>query len=180
MITNSILSAVFTIATSLGGTAMGAEFASESKDFGISEMKNPKGAPYSSATPMTVPGGKTVTTDELKAMLAGDSKPIIIDALGSSVMIESAQGLGSGIGEQRMFGKDREMFPKALEKLTGGDREKPIVFYCRSSSCWHSYNATLHAVAAGYKNVLWYRGGIDAWEASGGRTVPYSVADVAK
>ena len=175
-----ILSAVAAIAISFGGAATSAEFASESKDFGVSEMKNPKGPPYSSGTPMTVPGGRTVTTDELKAMLAADSKPIIIDALGSSVMIEGAHGLGAAVGEHRMFGKDREMFPKALEKLTGGDKAKAIVFYCRSSSCWHSYNATLHAVAAGYTSVLWYRGGVDAWKASGGKTVPYAVADVAK
>lgn len=180
MINKFILFFIITVATSISGLTIAAEFASESKDFGISEMKYPKGPPYSSVTPTTVPGGKTVTTDELKAMLASDSKPVVIDALGSSVMIEGAQGLGAGIGEQRILGKDREMFPKALEKMTGGDKAKAIVFYCRSNSCWHSYNATLHAVAAGYTNVLWYRGGIDAWQASGGKTTPYAMADLAQ
>jgi PQQ-dependent catabolism-associated CXXCW motif protein len=109
-------------------------------------------------------------------MMTKDPNLVIIDALGSSVMIESAQGLGSGIGEQRMFGKDAVMFPKALESLSGGDKAKPIVFYCRSSSCWHSYNASLRAVEAGYTNVLWYRGGIDAWRQSGGKTAPYALS----
>ena len=67
-----------------------------------------------------------------------------------------------------------------LQTLTGGDKGKPIVFYCRSSSCWHSYNASLRAVEAGYTNVLWYRGGIDAWQQSGGVTVPYALSDAAK
>ena len=156
------------------------EYADESKDWGISEMSRPKGPPYNVATPLKVPGAKTVTTDELKAMLAQDPKLVVIDALGSSAMIESAQGLGSGIGEQRMFGKDVAMFPKALETLTGGDKGRPIVFYCRSSSCWHSYNASLRAVEAGYTNVLWYRGGIDAWQQSGGATVPYAMSGAAK
>jgi rhodanese-related sulfurtransferase len=30
-----------------------------------------------------------------------------------------------------------------------------------------SYNAALRAIAAGYSNVLWYRGGIEAWKAAG-------------
>lgn len=165
---------------STGTLVVAAEFASESKDFGVSEMKSPKGPPYASGTPMTVPGGKTITTDELKTLLAGDAKPVIVDALASSLMIEGAQGLGSGVGEQRMFGRERDMFPKALAVLTGGDKARPLVFYCRSSSCWHSYNASLHALEAGYTNVLWYRGGIDAWQASGGATVPYSIFAAAK
>jgi len=156
------------------------EYADESKDWGISEMSRPKGPPYNVATPLKVPGAKTVTTDDLKAMLVKDPKLVVIDALGSSTMIESAQGLGNGIGEQRMFGKDVAMFPKALETLTGGDKGKPIVFYCRSSTCWHSYNASLRAVEAGYTNVFWYRGGIDAWQQSGGATVPYAMSAAAK
>lgn len=161
-------------------SAWASEYADESKDWGVSEMSRPKGPPYSSPTPLKVPGAKTVTTDDLKAMLAKEPKPVVIDALGSATMIESAQGLGSGIGEQRMFGRDVAMFPKALGALTEGDKGKPIVFYCRSSSCWHSYNASLRAVEAGYTNVLWYRGGIDAWQQSGGATVPYAVSGAAK
>ena len=161
-------------------TARSADYAEESKDFGVSEMTRPKGSPYNLATPMTLPGGKTITTDQLKEMLVTDPNLIVIDALASSVMIEGAKGLGNGIGEQRMFGQDRAMFPKALSTLTAGDKAKAIVFYCRSSKCWHSYNASLHAIDAGYTNVYWYRGGIDAWQASGGKTTPYAVADVAK
>jgi rhodanese-related sulfurtransferase len=32
------------------------------------------------------------------------------------------------------------------------------------SKCWLSYNACLHAIEAGYKDVIWYRGGTDAWD----------------
>ena len=161
-------------------SALAGEYADESKDWGISEMSRPKGPPYSTPTPLKVPGARTITTDELKEMLIKEPKLVVIDALGSSTMLESAQGLGSGIGEQRMFGRDVAMFPKALETLTGGDKGKPIVFYCRSSSCWHSYNASLRAVAEGYTNVLWYRGGIDAWQQSGGKTIPYALSGAAR
>lgn len=30
-----------------------------------------------------------------------------------------------------------------------------------------SYNAALRAINLGYRNVLWYRGGIEAWQAAG-------------
>jgi hypothetical protein len=30
-----------------------------------------------------------------------------------------------------------------------------------------SYNAALRAINLGYKNVLWYRGGIEAWQRAG-------------
>jgi hypothetical protein len=30
-----------------------------------------------------------------------------------------------------------------------------------------SYNAALRAINAGYTNVLWYRGGIEAWKMAG-------------
>ncbi len=36
-----------------------------------------------------------------------------------------------------------------------------------SRECWVSYNAALRAINAGYTNVLWYRGGIEAWKAAG-------------
>jgi PQQ-dependent catabolism-associated CXXCW motif protein len=179
----SRLAASLVISLGLGATslaALGADYANESKDFGVSEMKSPKGPPYNTATPLKVPGGTTVTTDELKEMLAKEPQPVLIDALASSEMIESAHGLGSAIGEQRMFGRDRSMFPKALETLTAGDKARALVFYCRGSSCWHSYNASLHAIDAGYTNVVWYRGGLDAWKASGGKTVPYTTSPAAK
>ena len=43
----------------------------------------------------------------------------------------------------------------------------PVVVYCQSTHCWMSYNAALRAINMGYSNVLWYRGGIEAWQAAG-------------
>src|SRR5262249_14167344 len=36
-----------------------------------------------------------------------------------------------------------------------------------SPECWMSYNGALRAIHAGYTNVLWYRGGIEAWKMAG-------------
>jgi len=156
--------------------ALSEPYADEARDYGVSSTKSIKGAPYNVSTPLQIPGARTLTTDELKQMLAQDPKPIVIDALGRPEMIESAVGMGTGIGEQRMFGKDRTAFPKALERLTAGDKGRPLIFYCLSSMCWHSYNASLRALEEGYTQVMWYRGGLDAWKASNGPTVPFRQA----
>lgn len=56
--------------------------------------------------------------------------------------------------------------------MTGGNRETPLVLYCLSNQCWMSYNAALRAIHLGYTNVLWYRGGLEAWKAAGQATQP--------
>ena len=69
----------------------------------------------------------------------------------------------AGAGSPGFYGAEIARFQAALEKLTEGDKSRPLVFLGLSSDCWLSYNASLRAIAAGYKDVIWYRGGIDAW-----------------
>ena len=56
----------------------------------------------------------------------------------------------------------------ALQAAAKGDTGAPLVFFCAGPRCWLSYNAALRAARLGYGNVLWYRGGIEAWGAGGG------------
>lgn len=53
-----------------------------------------------------------------------------------------------------------------LTKLPA-DKSKPVVFYCNAGDCWKSYKASKIALASGYKQVLWFRGGIPEWKAKG-------------
>ena len=55
---------------------------------------------------------------------------------------------------------------RGLDKASGGDRSRPLVFYCLAD-CWMSWNAAKRALALGYQRVLWYRGGTDGWGAAG-------------
>lgn len=57
-------------------------------------------------------------------------------------------------------------FTAGLERATGGDRERALVFYCLSN-CWMSWNAAKRAASSGYRHVLWYREGTDGWAAAG-------------
>ena len=124
---------------------------------------------YHGPTPTRIPGGKVVTTGELKAMLDQSQRPYLIDVLGGGVHRTIAGAfwmLGSGDGE---MSKDEEArFAKAIGAFAGGDKNRAMVFYCVDSECWLSYNAALRAIALGYTNVMWYRGGIASWRTSEG------------
>ena len=59
-----------------------------------------------------------------------------------------------------------DWFRARLAAVTGGDESKPIAFYCKAD-CWMSWNAARRAVRYGYRNVLWFPGGAEAWAAAG-------------
>lgn len=54
---------------------------------------------------------------------------------------------------------------KGLTKATGGDKRKPLVFYCLAN-CWMSWNAAKRAMTMGYSSVYWYPQGTDGWAAA--------------
>lgn len=96
-------------------------------------------------------------------MLVNNTPPIVVAAYSAKAAVAGAFVM-DGAGEERLLGPDRERFEKGLATLTGGDKAKAVVFYCHGPGCWLSYNASLHAIDLGYTNVLWYRGGRDAWK----------------
>jgi PQQ-dependent catabolism-associated CXXCW motif protein len=57
-----------------------------------------------------------------------------------------------------------QYFQQGLAQLSGGDRDRMIVFYCLAS-CWMSWNAAKRALAMGYRRVAWYPDGTDGWTA---------------
>jgi PQQ-dependent catabolism-associated CXXCW motif protein len=136
---------------------------------------------YHAKTPLEIPGARRVSTVELKAMLDGTSPPLLVDVLGGDVkkrlVLPGAVSLGFEAGNGKVYFAEKKRFEDVLAKLTGNDKEKPMVFYCLSSECWLSYNAALRAVDGGYSKVLWYRGGTVAWKAAGYSLVPATPFD---
>jgi PQQ-dependent catabolism-associated CXXCW motif protein len=53
-------------------------------------------------------------------------------------------------------------FRRALEALTQGRRDTPLVFFCQRH-CWMSWNAAKRALDEGYGAVAWYPEGTDGW-----------------
>lgn len=151
-------------------------YASENKDDGIEARKTMRFEDYHAPTPLTVPGAKTVFTEELYKLLQSDKKPLLIDVLGGGnhqTPVGALWWAGAGLSYKGASANadQQAKFAKRLDEVTAGDKAKPIAFYCLSQMCWLSYNASLRAVEAGYTNVLWYRGGIESWKAAGNAMV---------
>lgn len=144
-------------------------FADEDRDWGIAPTNQLRQQPYHGPTPLEIPGAQAVQTRQLQAMLAGPVSPILIDVLSDDghVTLTGAVWL-SGAGRGANFlDPVQSTLTQLLAQLSGGDKARPLVFFCASAQCWLSYNAALRAVAAGYSRVYWYRGGVDAWTAAG-------------
>ncbi len=62
-------------------------------------------------------------------------------------------------------------FRSRLDKLTGSDKAKPVVFFCLKD-CWMSWNAAKRALSWGYTSVLWFPEGTDGWQAIGNDLTP--------
>lgn len=139
-------------------------FSFEDKDWGVEAITTPKRAPYHAPTPTSIPGARVIKTLELKALLESNHNVIVVDVLDSKTRKSIPGALWMpGAGDGQFFAAEKSRFSTALEKLTSGDKTRPIVFLCFNSECWLSYNASLHALEAGYKDVIWYRGGTNSW-----------------
>jgi len=138
-------------------------------------------AQYRSPTLDDVPGGQTITAQELKGRLDRHAPLGLVDVLpvpprpadlpqdtlwlpakhdnipGSVWLPDTGQPVLSPALET--------YFKQGMDKAIGGDKTVPVVLYCRED-CWMSWNAAKRAAQWGYQ-VLWYPGGIEAWSRAG-------------
>mgnify|MGYP001565409310 CR=1 FL=1 len=139
-------------------------YGGEDRDWNVAPTTTLRTTEYHAPTPRQIPGGRVLRTVELKAMLEKEPRPYLIDVLGGGIHRTLAGAFwmaGAGAGD---MSKDEEQrFLEALAKFAGGDKNRPLVFFCSDSGCWLSYNAALRAITAGYTNIMWYRGGLAAW-----------------
>lgn len=54
-----------------------------------------------------------------------------------------------------------------IERIVGGDRQKPLVLYCNGPFCGKSKRLASELIAAGYTNVRRYQLGAPVWRALG-------------
>jgi PQQ-dependent catabolism-associated CXXCW motif protein len=156
------------IATTAPAGVAAMVYANEDKDFGVAAPNAPRRGNYHASTPSSIPGAKLIRTVDLRQLLDQDKSAIVIDVLDSkdrSTIPGATWMPGAGSGE--FFSAEKARFAAALEQLTAGDKGRTLVFLCLNPQCWLSYNASLHALEAGYKNVHWFRGGTDAWRGAG-------------
>jgi rhodanese-related sulfurtransferase len=113
--------------------------------------------------PPLLDGATVINTQQLLASMrerdAGATSFFLIDARGCATepTIPTAVCLTSNSIDQ--------LEAKAPDKAV------QLVIFCHDGGCPLSYQLASAAVAAGYDNVFWYRGGINAWAAAGEPTV---------
>jgi PQQ-dependent catabolism-associated CXXCW motif protein len=157
-----------------GAAAAGGEVAwPEGGGFRLNDHRAP--------TPLTVPGGRTVDTQEAQALferggavwmdvLPAARRP---EGLAPSALWRPSPRLGipgslwlPEAGGGALSPAAEASFRDTLADATGGDPGRPVVFYCLAD-CWRSWNAAKRAAGWGHREVLWYRDGTDGWEAAG-------------
>lgn len=148
----------------------------EKRDFGVPPSTELRLQGHASPTPLTIPGARVIVTTELRARLDEplEVRPLLFDVLGEDAhsTIPGAIWL-PGAGRGASFDDEvQARLAKLLQFATRGDRARSLVFFCSSRECWLSYNAALRAVRLGYRDVRWYRGGLEAWRAAGGALAP--------
>ena len=141
----------------------------ETQNFGLRPTATIRVNNYEGPTPTVIMGARTITTPQLRDMLASSNPPLLIDVLGGNpqnslpgAILFTLAGLGNSLSDQV-----QQRLSMHLAQLTQGEWRAPIVFFCLSKTCWLSHNAAVRAVALGYTDVMWYRGGRNAWMAAG-------------
>jgi len=117
-------------------------------------------------TPTTAPGAQRIRTADLMPFL-DQHKPLVLEVNGWGRSVPGAIGLpGSGIGGTTSDPLQARLGRK-MQELTHGDRSTPVVTMAWNAYRFSGRNLALRLVALGYTNVIWYRGGREAWEVAG-------------
>jgi len=145
----------------------------ERQDFGVQPTRELHNGQMHGPTPASIPGGQVITTKGLVSLVQGKQAPyFLFDVLGGPETLPGAMPAAWLAQPGSFSDQTQQQFSQMLQQGTQGRKDVPLIFYCLSTQCWMSYNAALRAINAGYTNVLWYRGGIEAWKAAGLPTQP--------
>jgi PQQ-dependent catabolism-associated CXXCW motif protein len=136
---------------------------------------------YRSPVPLSLKGALVVET-AAAAALAADPRTVFVDVLPQEPrpprlapdnvwLPPPHEGIPGSIwlpnvGYGQLSPALLGYFTDALRQMTGGDKQRPLVIYCRSD-CWMSWNAAKRALSLGYAHVLWYPEGIEGWRGAG-------------
>ncbi len=135
---------------------------------------------YNAPVPATLTGAQVVGAKELSAAMAKGA--IVIDVVAAQHRPPSLPADRPWMPPPRMDVPGSLWWPEVgrgaispaldawfqarLKAVTGGDMNKTLAFYCKAD-CWMSWNAAKRAIGYGYKQVLWFPGGAEAWAAAG-------------
>lgn len=139
----------------------------ERQDMGVPVTQGLHDGAFHGPTPNKIPGGQVITTKGLLPLLQQGVPVLVFDVLGSGQTLPGAMPLAWAAQPGSFDDQVQQQLGQVLQQAARGRTDLPMVFYCQGPQCWMSYNAALRAIKLGYRNVLWYRGGTEAWQRAG-------------
>jgi PQQ-dependent catabolism-associated CXXCW motif protein len=136
---------------------------------------------YRGPTPACVPNAVTLETADLQRLLA-EQQSVLLDVF--AILRRVDPGFGTtwllsepheslpnsawlpNVGYGTLEADIEAYFQRELQRLSDGDKAKPLVFFC-VADCWMSWNAAQRAREYGYTQVYWYKLGVDGWKEAG-------------
>jgi rhodanese-related sulfurtransferase len=118
-------------------------------------------------TPTTWPGMKVVASEEVKSLMAQGA--VVVDTRTEKEFKQRHIPGAVHVAYVEKSLKD-VVYDGTVDDFAGLkalDSKKPTIFHCNGAECWKSYKASRAALAAGFAQVYWYRGGLPDWEAAG-------------
>lgn len=120
-------------------------------------------------TPTTLNGAKVVSIEEARTLAA--SKAAVFVDTRNPMNFGKGHVPGAVTASYKEKSEPVENFDASQDSFTmeklPADKSARIVFYSDGPTGWKSYKAAVLAVKAGYKNVMYMRGGFAEWEAKG-------------
>lgn len=105
--------------------------------------------------PKIIAGAMSVTAEEVVALILAQPDLVVIDARKKTEYLK-------GRIEGAINLLNTQMNQQALTKIAP-NKSQSIVFYCNGLRCLRSSDAVKKAVAWGYTNIFWFRGGWKEW-----------------
>lgn len=139
----------------------------ERQEMGVAPVAQLHEGAFHGPTPTKISGGQLITTKGLLPLLQSGTPVQVFDVLGAGQVLPNAQPLAWAAQPGSFDDATQHQLQQVLLQATQGRNDVPLVFYCGGPQCWMSYNAALRAIKLGYRNVLWYRGGMEAWQRAG-------------
>lgn len=137
---------------------------------------------YRAPTPDFLPDGAVVDSAGVRAAMS-DGRTLLVDVYppkgagpdpldGTWRNSETRQTIPGAVwlpevGRGFLADDYEAYFRRNLAALTGGDLNRPLLFFC-TADCWQGWNAARRAILWGHGAVSWYPGGTDQWVLDGG------------
>lgn len=105
--------------------------------------------------PPSIPGAVTVTAEEVIKLILSNPEIVLIDSRKRTEYIKGHIEGAINLLNTGLSIDDLE--------LAATDKTSAIVFYCNGPRCLRSSDSVKKAIAWGYSNIFWFRGGWKEW-----------------